>query len=186
MGSGFGFGFRVRVRARARARARVSVRVRVRVRVWVRVRLGSSQPSGRSVESLAFLLDFLPPFLLDFLPDFFLSLPFPLPAGQRGRQRRGRAGAEQMSACGLQRVGRLGTQPGRSQGDINCLTSLPCTARVTTNADADQEQRAARCSGADDNCGLLGAHAGHLVATARCWRGWRGCLEVNGGKYRQL
>ena len=104
-------------------------------------------------------------------------------------------GAEQMSATWVrsrcQRVacnvwGGFGTQPGRSQGDINCLTSLPCTARVTTNADADQEQGAARCSGADDNCGLLGAHAGHLVATARCWRGWRGCLEVNGGKHRQL
>ena len=104
-------------------------------------------------------------------------------------------GAEQMSATWVrsrcQRVacsvwGGLGTQLGRSQGDISCLTSPPCTARVTTNADADQEQGAARCSGADDDCGLLGAHAGHLVATARCWRGWRGCLEVNGVKHRQL
>ena len=118
LGFGFGFGFRVRVRVRARARARVRVSVRVRVRisvrvrvrVWVRVRVGSSQPSGRSVESLAFLLDFLPPFLLDFLPDFFLSLPFPLPAGQRGRQRRGqRCGADVSVSLGAVsgRVGRF-------------------------------------------------------------------------------
>ena len=116
------------------------------------------------------------------------SCPCPSPCPLVREAGRG-VGVQVRSRC--QRVacsvwGGLGTQPGRSQGDINCLTSLPCTARVTANADADQEQGAARCSGADDNCGLLGAHAGHLVATARCWRGWRRCLEVNGGKHRQL
>ena len=116
------------------------------------------------------------------------SCPCPSPCPLVREAGRG-VGVQVRSRC--QRVagsvwGGFGTQLGRSQGDINCLTSLPCTARVTANADADQEQGAARCSGADDNCGLLGAHAGHLVATARCWRGWRGCLEVNGGKHRQL
>ena len=133
-----------------------------------------------------FLARLLAALLARLLAGLLPVLALPL-ARWSGRQ--AEAWAEVRSRC--QRVacsvwGGLGTQPGRSQGDINCLTSLPCTARVTANADADQEQGAARCSGADDNCGLFGAHAGHLVATARCWRGWRGCLEVNGGKHRQL
>ena len=74
------------------------------------------------------------------------SCPCPSPCPLVREAGRG-VGMQVRSRC--QRVacsvwGGLGTQPGRSQGDINCLTSLPCTSRVTANADADQEQGAAR------------------------------------------
>ena len=124
----------------------------------------SSQPAGR-----ALVLGFLLGVLLIFLLDFFL--PLPLPAVRGGRWWGGQ-GAEQMSACGTRRLGHrvrgCGVRLGRCQGN-SCHTSSLCHARVSSSAEADQEQGAARCTGSDDNRGVLDAHAGDLDATARCW-----------------
>ena len=136
----------------------------------------SSQPAGRALVR-GFLLGVLLGVLLVFLLDVFLPLPLPLPAGRGGRWWGAWSGAEQMSACGTRRLGHrvrgCGVRLGRCQGN-NCRTSSLCHARVSSSAEANQEQGAARCTGSDDNRGLFDAHAGDLDATARCW--WR-CLN---------